>query len=86
LLPAHRGTIVQGGIYQIVRHPLYAGYLWNHLAFVLAYSHLWNIAVWLLSEGAQMIRLRYEEQLLSSDPAYIDYRQRVRWRVLPGVY
>ncbi|HKY20091.1 MAG TPA: methyltransferase [Vicinamibacterales bacterium] len=85
-LPAHRGKVAQRGLYRIVRHPLYAGYLWMHLSWVLAYPIWWNLILWMLIEGSQVIRLHYEEKVLSSDPAYRSYQQRVRWRLLPGLY
>jgi protein-S-isoprenylcysteine O-methyltransferase Ste14 len=85
LMPANRG-IVSSGLYRIVRHPIYAGYLVSHLAFVLAYPTLWNALVWVCSDGAQFVRVRYEEQLLRRDASYARYVQIVRWRVLPGVF
>jgi protein-S-isoprenylcysteine O-methyltransferase Ste14 len=85
LMPANRG-IVSSGLYRIVRHPIYAGYFVSHLAFVLAYPTLWNAVVWMCSDGAQFVRVRYEEQLLRRDSSYAGYLQTVRWRVLPGVF
>lgn len=85
LMPANRG-VVHAGVYRIVRHPIYAGYLISHLAFVLTYPTLWNGLVWACSDGAQFVRVRFEEQLLERDPAYASYLQSVRWRVLPGVF
>jgi protein-S-isoprenylcysteine O-methyltransferase Ste14 len=85
LIPANRG-IVRSGLYGIVRHPIYAGYLVSHVAFVLTYPTLWNAVVWAISDGAQFVRVRYEEQLLRRDSAYASYLRTVRWRVLPGLY
>jgi protein-S-isoprenylcysteine O-methyltransferase Ste14 len=85
LVPANRG-VVSSGLYGIVRHPIYAGYLVSHVAFVLTYPTLWNVIVWACSDGAQFVRVRYEEQLLRRDSAYASYAQTVRWRVLPGLY
>jgi protein-S-isoprenylcysteine O-methyltransferase Ste14 len=85
LMPANRG-IVNAGLYRIVRHPIYAGYLASHVAFVLTYPTLWNALIWTLSDGAQFVRVRYEERLLQRDSSYAGYIQAVRWRVLPGVF
>jgi len=85
VVAADRG-VVQGGMYQVVRHPLYAGYLLSHLGFVLASPTGWNLAIWLLTDGAQILRIHYEEELLSRDPQYVRYQSHVRWRLLPGVY
>ena len=86
LLPAHRGKIARRGLYRIVRHPLYAGYLLVHLSWVLAYPGWWNFTLWLLIETSQIVRLVHEERLLAIDPAYRAYQSAVRWRLLPGVY
>jgi protein-S-isoprenylcysteine O-methyltransferase Ste14 len=85
LIPANRG-VVRSGLYRIVRHPIYAGYLVSHVAFVLTYPTLWNAIVWACSDGAQFVRVRYEEALLRRDSAYSGYVQAVRWRVVPGLY
>jgi len=31
-------------------------------------------------------RIALEERLLDRDPQYLAYRQRVRWRVAPGMF
>ena len=36
LMPANRG-VVSSGIYRFVRHPIYAGYLITHVAFLAAH-------------------------------------------------
>lgn len=84
-LPAHRG-LAQRGLYRIVRHPLYAGYVWLHLAVVLAYPSWWNLACWIVAEGSQFIRLQAEERILATDPAYRQYQTVTRWRLVPGIY
>ena len=35
---------------------------------------------------ALLVRAVCEERTLARDPAYRDYQQKVRWRVLPGVF
>jgi protein-S-isoprenylcysteine O-methyltransferase Ste14 len=85
LIPANRG-IVRAGLYGIIRHPIYAGYLVSHVAFVLSYPTIWNAVVWACSDGAQFVRVRYEERLLRRDSAYASYARAVRWRVVPGLY
>jgi protein-S-isoprenylcysteine O-methyltransferase Ste14 len=58
ILPAYRGEIVQRGVYGLVRHPLYTGYLVTHFAFTVAYFSVWNLLVWLIAEGSQLVRLQ----------------------------
>jgi protein-S-isoprenylcysteine O-methyltransferase Ste14 len=85
VFPAHRG-IVQSGIYRIIRHPLYAGYLCAHIGFVLAYPSWRNLVFWAISDAAQLWRLRNEERWLTRDTAYVVYQKRVPWRLCPGVW
>jgi len=86
LLPAVRGGVAEHGFYRIVRHPLYAGYIWLHGALVLGYPSWWNFAVWICAEGSQLIRLRQEERILSADDRFRAYAKRVRWRLIPGIF
>jgi protein-S-isoprenylcysteine O-methyltransferase Ste14 len=85
LLPANRG-IVSNGLYKIVRHPIYMGYLVTHVAFLVASPSLWNIVALVAADAALLARAVCEEQILAQDPAYRDYQTRVRWRVAPGVF
>jgi protein-S-isoprenylcysteine O-methyltransferase Ste14 len=85
LAPANRG-IVSTGLYRLVRHPIYVGYLITHIGFVLANSIDWNLVILAAADIALMFRAILEERTLAGDCAYRDYMQRVRWRVLPGVF
>jgi hypothetical protein len=85
LMPANRG-IVCTGLYRMVRHPIYAGYLVTHAAFVIAHPSLWNLCVILVSDVALLARAVCEEKTLAEDPEYAAYLEKVRWRVLPGVF
>ena len=86
LMPANRG-IVSTGLYRLVRHPIYMGYLVTHVAFVAANPTPWNM----LTAGerrtsALLARAVCEERTLARDRAYREYQQVVRWRVMPGVF
>ena len=85
LMPANRG-IVSTGLYRLVRHPIYMGYLITHVGFLLANATFWNVLIFLAADITLMIRAVYEERVLARDPAYRDYQDIVRWRVVPGVF
>jgi protein-S-isoprenylcysteine O-methyltransferase Ste14 len=85
LLPANRG-VVSNGLYRIVRHPIYLGYLVTHVAFLVASPSLWNIVALLAADAALLARAVCEERTLAHDPEYREYQTRVRWRVAPGVF
>jgi len=85
LIPANRG-IVSTGVYRLVRHPIYLGYLVTHAGFLLANPTMWNIMAMTAADLALMVRAVCEERTLALDPAYREYQTRVPWRVLPGVF
>jgi protein-S-isoprenylcysteine O-methyltransferase Ste14 len=85
LMPANRG-VVSTGLYRLVRHPIYLGYLITHFGFVIANPAAWNWAVLLAADVALMRRAVVEERTLAQDPAYLSYMQRTRWRVLPRLF
>ena len=85
LSPANRG-VVSTGMYRYMRHPIYLGYLITHVGFVAANPGDWNLIVLALADFALMFRAVREEQTLAQDPAYRSYMERVRWRVIPGVF
>ncbi|MBE3033320.1 MAG: isoprenylcysteine carboxyl methyltransferase [Actinobacteria bacterium] len=85
LMPANRG-VVSSGVYRLVRHPIYMGYLLTHVAFLAANPGAWNIAALCATDAALLARAVCEEQTLAKDARYREYRQQVRWRVCPGVF
>jgi protein-S-isoprenylcysteine O-methyltransferase Ste14 len=84
-VPANRG-LKTSGPYQIVRHPMYAGYFLSHLAFFLMNLSLWNALIYGVAYALQIPRLLAEERFLSSDPEYRAYMSRVRYRLFPGLF
>jgi protein-S-isoprenylcysteine O-methyltransferase Ste14 len=85
LMPANRG-IVSRGMYRVVRHPIYAGYVVTHLAFLAAHASPLNVLLLVVSDASLFVRAVYEERTLALDPAYRSYMGRVRWRIVPGVF
>lgn len=85
VVAAHRG-VRTGGPYAWVRHPVYACYAVANLGYLLENPTAWNLGVIVVQGAFQLVRIVHEEAVLSSDPAYVEYRDRVRWRLLPFVY
>jgi protein-S-isoprenylcysteine O-methyltransferase Ste14 len=72
--------------YTLVRHPIYLGWALIVLAApVMTVDRLWWAAT---TTGYLVIAIPWEERNLSAvaGPAYQAYRQRVRWRMVPGLY
>jgi protein-S-isoprenylcysteine O-methyltransferase Ste14 len=85
IVPANRGVVARGP-YNVVRHPIYTGYVITHLAFVIAHPTPWNVAVVLAADTALVVRALIEERVLGTDVAYRAYCQRVAWHLVPGVF
>jgi protein-S-isoprenylcysteine O-methyltransferase Ste14 len=84
IVPANRGVRTEG-LYNVVRHPLYASELFAMLGFVIVNPSSWNIALWIFDCGLQLTRACAEERFLSADPAYMRYQARVKYRLVPLV-
>jgi protein-S-isoprenylcysteine O-methyltransferase Ste14 len=85
IVAACRG-VRRGGVYRLVRHPMYSGYVITQAGFLLLNPSFWNAIVYAVAWLALLLRIEEEEKFLSQDPAYRDYRADVRWRLLPGLY
>jgi protein-S-isoprenylcysteine O-methyltransferase Ste14 len=85
IVPANRGIVARGP-YNLVRHPIYAGYLLTHAASLAAYPSLWNVAVIITADVALVFRALAEERVLSADREYAVYCNRVTWHLVPGVF
>jgi protein-S-isoprenylcysteine O-methyltransferase Ste14 len=85
LVAANRGVKITGP-YRFVRHPVYAGYLLTHIAFLLMNPTTWNLTIYVLCYIFQISRLLAEERLLRKDPSYAQYMTVVRCRLIPGVF
>lgn len=82
---ADRGLVTRGP-YAVVRHPVYASYFLTQLGYVLQSVSLWNGVVLLFALSCNVARMKAEERLLAAVPGYREYRVRVRWRLMPGVW
>jgi protein-S-isoprenylcysteine O-methyltransferase Ste14 len=85
IAPANRGVVARGP-YLFVRHPIYAGYLISHVAFLIAHPTTLNILIVAVADTALIARALIEERVLSLDAEYQSYCQRVSWHLVPGVF
>ena len=85
IVAADRGIVVSGP-YRIVRHPIYLGYFVTHVGFLLTNWSPRNLALYIVTYFFQISRILSEERILSEDAAYREYRGRVRFRLIPGVF
>jgi len=85
LVAANRGLKTRG-LYAMVRHPMYLGYFFVQSGVLLMNFSIWNVAILSAWAVLQIMRIEAEERMLMRDPVYRDHADRVRYRLLPGVY
>jgi protein-S-isoprenylcysteine O-methyltransferase Ste14 len=85
-LVAARRQVKTGGMYKLVRHPLYASYMISYVGYVLTNSSNSNVLVCLIATTLLIFRMLREERFLSQDATYRIYMRQVKYRVLPMVF
>ena len=84
---ARNQTVISTGPYAIVRHPMYAGGLLYFLGSPLALGSWWGLLAVAAFIPVLIWRLLDEESMLSAElKGYDDYRQRVRYRLVPYLW
>jgi len=85
ILPEARRLVTRGP-YAFVRHPLYLGEIVAVIGVALQYLSIWALLIVGLQFVLQLLRMNYEERVLSQVfPEYLDYVARTA-RLIPGVY
>lgn len=84
ILPANRG-IVSSGPFRWVRHPIYLGWFILSIGYAMSFANDRNIMLIVVALPFMVWRIDQEEEHLSTDPAYLSYMNRVRYRLWPGV-
>ena len=80
-------TVVSTGLYGIVRHPMYAVTLLLFLSMPLVLGSVPAFVVFLAYPAIITRRIRNEEEVLERElPGYREYKQKVRWRLIPYIW
>jgi protein-S-isoprenylcysteine O-methyltransferase Ste14 len=80
-------TVIATGPYAMVRHPMYASQIVMLPAFMIALGSLWTASLVLLIVIPLVLRIRNEEDVLRRELAgYGEYCEKVRYRLIPGVW
>jgi len=82
LLPAHRG-VKSSGLYRWIRHPLYTAYALAQFGYVVNNFDGYNVLIWLVATGFQVLRILNEEKFLRRYEEYEAYARQTRWRLIP---
>jgi protein-S-isoprenylcysteine O-methyltransferase Ste14 len=85
LAPGQR--VISTGPYALVRHPMYAGALVMLAGIPVALGSWWGLLIMVAIIPALLWRLFDEEKFLARNlPGYVEYQNRVRYRLIPRVW
>ena len=80
-------TVVDTGLYGIVRHPMYAVTLLLFLSMPLVLGSVISFVIFLAYPLLIAKRIKNEEQVLEAGlPGYTEYKQKVKYRMIPFVW
>ncbi len=80
-------TVCTTGPYRHVRHPMYVGVIFFLLSFPLSLGSLYTFIPAFIIIILFIIRTSLEDRALQEElPGYTEYSQKVRYRLLPGVW
>ena len=79
--------VIATGPYSVVRHPMYAGALFYLIGTPLALGSWWGLVPFVATLPFLIWRIFDEEAFLARNlPGYAEYRNQVRFRLVPGIW
>ena len=87
-IQSERGHVVcDTGPYKIVRHPGYLGGILSPFAMALALDSVWTLIPATAAVVIAVVRTALEDRTLQKElPGYREYADRVRYKLVPGIY
>jgi protein-S-isoprenylcysteine O-methyltransferase Ste14 len=83
--PALRRLVTRGP-YRFVRHPMYLSYVLGDVGYNLQEWNIGTVLLVVVGWTSLLYRIRAEERVLSGDAGWRLYADRVRYRLLPGLW
>jgi protein-S-isoprenylcysteine O-methyltransferase Ste14 len=79
--------VISSGPYAIVRHPMYSGVIMMYFFTPLALGSWWALIPASFIIPTLVLRILNEELLLTRElPGYKEYTQKVKFRLMPGIW
>jgi protein-S-isoprenylcysteine O-methyltransferase Ste14 len=80
-------AVAAGGPYRFLRHPSYLGMILFELAVPVMLASWGALLISLVAVSLILLRTALEDRTLQAElPGYAEYAQRVRYRLLPGIW
>ena len=80
-------TVVDTGLYGMVRHPMYSDTLLLFLTIPLILGSWYSLLIFAFYPAIIIVRLKDEENLLTRElTGYAEYKQKVKYRLIPFIW
>ncbi len=80
-------TVIDTGLYGIVRHPMYFATVLLFLSMPLVLGSLYGFLIFLAYPFLIAVRVKHEEAFLEKElQGYAEYKQKVKYRLIPFVW
>ena len=80
-------TVVDTGLYGIVRHPMYAVTILLFMMIPLVLGSWYALIVFAFYPAIIIVRLKNEEELLTRElTGYAEYKKKVKYRIIPFIW
>ena len=83
--PAIRG-LATGGTYRFVHHPLYFAYVIQDIGYNLSEWSVGTLALVAVGWASMIYRIHADERVLSTNADWAAYANKVRYRLIPGIW
>jgi protein-S-isoprenylcysteine O-methyltransferase Ste14 len=79
--------VIDKGLYGVIRHPMYTATIFLFLAMPLVLGSMVAFFVFLLYPALIAVRIVYEEKVLEKElDGYVEYKKKVRYRLIPFIW
>ena len=79
--------VIDKGLYSVVRHPMYSITIFMFLSVPLILGSIYAFFVFLLYPFVIVRRIKHEEKYLEENlTGYKDYKNKVKYRILPYIF
>ena len=79
--------VVDTGLYGIVRHPMYMATILLFLMIPIVLGSWYALIAFAFCPAIIIVRLKDEEELLTRElPGYAEYKQKVKYRIIPFIW
>ncbi len=79
--------VVDGGLYGLVRHPMYTSTIFLFLSMPLILGSIFSFIIMLIYPIIIFFRIKNEEKFLESElDGYKDYKDKVKYKIIPFIW